>query len=317
MLCVWIGAWLWCSAQPASAQTTPTPQPVPEIVISGFAFDATANRYTVTLSLANMGAVKEVEIRLLNLETGENTAFGSPVAINGNEIVDVPLSAAELQPGRKYRLAIRAIRDDRTYVRRPPSASSGDQDPLTFASQEFVYSPPPKPIVTLKIDAINAAFEKRVIRIALHYADTAEQLNYEGMITDKNGAAVQGLPRAPLVLTDGQLEIPLPEAMFNTSQVTQYQLTLRLYKADNTLAADDTREFALVPPVAPALPLRLVSALMATPWVLASVGAVVVLSGVGVALDRRPRKRRPLPRPQNRDIILIEPTPDCVRQGGG
>jgi pSer/pThr/pTyr-binding forkhead associated (FHA) protein len=281
-----------------------------EIFLTEFTYDQRAEKYFVIVSLTEPCQVGSIDPRLLDLQSGENIRFGDePIAVTGR-MVEFYLPTHQLQPTRKYKLAIRAFQPGSlTYVRRVSQSLS--EDPLNFASQEFAYNPPQEVPVVWAVDGVRADFPNHKLQIALHHSDTPKPLQYEMVVADKkNGNVVGRLDRTPLALQNGILEAPLLAAMEETDRAAEYQLTFRLY-ADRKLLGDRIKDFTLPAPPRPGPVQQLSLALETHPWLRWSLAGIVVLLCLAYAAkELLPRKRKPLPRPQNlAPVFTVAPPP--------
>jgi hypothetical protein len=206
-------------------------------------------------------------------------------------------------------LAIRAFQEGtETYVRR--ASQNAAEDPLNFATQEFAFNPPAEVPIVFTVDGVRADFPNHKLQIAMHHSDTPKALRYEAVIAErKGGGAVGRLDRTPLTLRNGILEAPLPAAMEQMDRPTEYQLTFRLF-TDKKLVGEQRKEFTLPAPPRPNIVERVTMALEMFPWLGWSIaGIFVVLSLAYIAHSLIPRKRKPLPRPQNLAPVFIQSPP--------
>jgi hypothetical protein len=289
---------------PGVATAQPQQEVPLEIFLTQFNYDEQSRTYHVVVSVTDPGRVEKLDPRLLDLQTGENIAWGDAVPVTRPEF-DFRLPTEQLQPGRKYRLALRAFRKDtNTYAQRPRQNSA--EDPLVFASQEFAYNPPQFAPIVFAVDGVTADFAKHTLLIAVHHSDTTKPLRYEAVVVDKKGGLVARMERANLALQNGIQAVALPAAMEHVEQPSEYHLTFRMYTADNKLVGESGKDFALPAPPSPGLADRMSTALVAFPWLGWSVGGIVAcVALIYVVRKVVPRKRRPLPRPYSMEPVYI------------
>ncbi|HLZ30966.1 MAG TPA: FHA domain-containing protein [Chloroflexota bacterium] len=310
LACVGVG-WLVAATAPAVAQQQPPPQgPFLEIYLTNFVFDEGTNSYSVLVSITDVSQVKEIEPRLLDLSTGENVRFGPANIPVDKSPVSFSLPTDQLKPTRKYRLALRAIdrRAANQYVRR--QSQNANDDPLTFASQEFTYTPSQAAPVTFEIDGVNADFAAHKLNFAIQHTTSERGLRYEVVISNKAGAALGQIGPADLDLKARVVSGPLPPPMEQVDQPTDYHATIRLFSLDDNLVAEQIKDFTLPPPPQPSITQRLATAFATFPWLgwgLGGIGAFLILSLV--VWRFLPHRRRPMPRPHNLAPVLVAAAP--------
>jgi pSer/pThr/pTyr-binding forkhead associated (FHA) protein len=164
--------------------------------------------------------------------------------------------------------------------------------------------------IVFAVDGVRADFPNHKLQIAVHHSDTPKALRYEAVIAErKGGGAVGRLDRAPLTLRNGILETPMPAAMEETDRPTEYLLMFRLY-TDKKLVGEQRKEFVLPAPPRPNIVERARMALETYPWLGWSIAGIVALLALSYAVNTLvPRKRKPLPRPQNLAPVLIQSPP--------
>jgi len=299
-------AWL-LSAAPILAQQQPQQQgPFLEIYLTNFVFDEASNSYNVTISITDLSQVKAIEPRLLDLATGENVLFGRSAIQVDQSPVAFSLPADQLKPTRKYRLALRAIdrRAASQYVRR--QGQNVSDDPLTFASQEFTYSPAQAVPVTFEIDGVNADFPTHRLSIAIHHSTTDRPLRYEVVITNKAGAALGQLGPSDLDLRARTVSGPLPAQMEQIDQPADYHATMRLFASDDKLLSEQVKDFSLPAPPSPSITEKVANAFMTYPWLGWSLGLIGASLLLALVVWRvLPRRKRPLPRPHNLAPVVV------------
>jgi hypothetical protein len=278
-----------------------------EIFLTEFTYEEQSGMYYVAVSLTEPCTnVGHIDPRLLDLQSGENIRFGrEPIPVT-SRFVEFRLPTDQLQPTRKYRLAIRAFQQgSETYVRR--ETQNAAEDPLNFAMQEFAYNPPAEVPIVFTVDGVRADFPNHKLLIAVHHSDTPKSLRYEAVIADrKGGGAVGRLDRTPLTLRNGIVEAPLPLAMEEIDRPAEYLLTFRLF-TDKKLVGEQRKEFTLPAPPRPGPVERVTVALQTYPWLGWSIAGIVALLSLGFLLKELiPRKRKPLPRPQNLKPVFIQ-----------
>ncbi|HEY3061507.1 MAG TPA: FHA domain-containing protein [Chloroflexota bacterium] len=304
-------AWLLSSVV-VHAQQAPAPL---EMYLTNFYFDEAFSKYRVLVSITDPTQVRAIEPRLLDLSTGENVLFGpkaidvtlSPVAF------DLPVD--QLKATRKYKLALRAVdrRSPNQYIRR--QSQFGSEDPLTFASQEFTYTPSLAAQVTFQVDGVNADFVARQLAIAVHHTPN-DRLRYEAVITSKGGAKLGQLGPATLDKDASTVRGPLPQQMLEIDQPAEYHLIFRLY-FEGKLLGTEGKDFTLPAPPSPNFVQRLADALVTHPWLGWGTAGVVLLVVLSLAARQFIRRRpRVLPRPYNVDPVVLSPKQNGHVQAG-
>jgi hypothetical protein len=245
--------------------------------------------------------VDRLDPRLLDLQTGESTQFGTEmIPVVGRPAFAFTFPATQLIAGHKYRLAIRAVDTQNQFVRRQTQSASSSEDTTVWATQDFAYNPPQPTSLSFAIDGVDADFVSRTVTISINHSDTAQRLTYEGVIANRAGAVVGHLQPMLLDLTSSVVSVPMPDAMANAQGETEYHLIFRLYDADDRkLITEQSRDFTVAPPPAPGLPQRLAGAFLSVAWLRWSLLGIGATSALIVVLARWPRPKRPLPRPRD------------------
>jgi hypothetical protein len=98
--------------------------------------------------------------------------------------------------------------------------------------------------------------------------------------------------------------------MEQVGQAAQYQLTFRLFTTDNNkLAGEQRKDFTLPAPPQPNIFQRIGLAFGTNPWLGWSVGGIAGFTILAYLVNRLvPRKRKPLPRPQNLEPVYLQAT---------
>jgi hypothetical protein len=320
------GTW---SVMPPSVSAAPVGQtvaPPTEVVVSQFSFDPSQNRYRVKLKLTDTSEATGIENHLIDVQTGDNTLLGNVIPVNkGGQDVDFFFSADALKTGNKYKLSVRAL-NGTTYIRRE-GTPSGTDDVFTLVSYEFAYATPQPPTVAMSIDGVNAQLTKtsRTLNISVNVSDTPTPPMYEAVVTDDFGSTVVLTRREPLQPGEAatpsplggtssrrNISVALPDTVPPAGKQGDYHLTLRLYDSGNKLLAEQLKDFTLFPPPAPGLDERLMTVLAENP----AIGGIPITNIIGAILlgmvivyliDRRPRWKRKLRRPQNLAPVTIGP----------
>ncbi|MBM2812507.1 MAG: hypothetical protein HW416_3266, partial [Chloroflexi bacterium] len=168
------------------------------------------------------------------------------------------------------------------------------------------YNPPQLAPIVFVIDGVSADFPRHLLLIALHHSDTTRAMRYEAVVANKKGGAVGRVERTNLTMKNGIVEAPIPSDMETINQPAEYALIFRLFTSDNKLVGEQRKDFALPAPPVPSLVERASTALNTSPWLGWSLGGIAAcLIGIWLVRTFVPRKRKPLPRPQNLEPVFI------------
>jgi hypothetical protein len=276
------------------------PPPPAKIRINSLQYDAGNDVYQLSLGMANPETIRRLIINVWDARGGVQV-LPDQIFENPEQTLIVELNASNLEGDRAYRIQVQAEDESGLLI-------EDDDENVILAEKEFTYLPPQ---MGFTIQSVNSDYENKqlFLDLAINMPDTEGTLTYEGFIVNEGtGSKVSDF--GPTLLTSGQIQIPMPEAIAEAEESTGYRVTLYLVTPDQT-RTEALYEFTPVPPPKPGLVTRIMQGLANNPSISAAVVAVFVFTAVLFIFQNQYKKKNkpPVLRPPVDRTNVFAPPP--------
>lgn len=214
-------------------------------------FDATNQRYQLSLSVDNPRGFAEIVVKVIDHET--NTGLYD-LRRAPESTLTINLDASTFKPDQEYRLELYAL--DETGVQIPLARRNNDESTYSHDIRVIKHVPPPPPApIQVTIVGADADFQAQTLTLDLRISDATQVDKYQVSVTDPLGTRDQSdvlvfflpPPGQPL-----QVRVPLPPLIAQIIAPREFSAVIDTWnKAGALEAPSEALSFVALPPPQP------------------------------------------------------------------
>lgn len=286
----------------SASRTYNAPPPLAQFIITSVQYDATANLYRLSLSIANPQSVASVVANAWDTRGGTQISrdyiFPSP-----GPSLTIEIETTGFESGRGYTLRVLGLNAQGSIIQ-------DEEGNLLQAESEVEYERPGPTEVTVAIQSVNAEYTAQQLIIDLELSNPGLVQTYDGFVVDE-ATGQRIFDFGPTPFTNPRLLETLPEAIGKAATPGTYRVTVYVNTSDNQRLEATYDEFSPIPPEQPGLISRMMVALKANPLILGAI-VVILVAVVGWLMlkNRSEKKKQPAPvRPPIEKTQVFMPPP--------